>query len=64
MGSKKFVSGWRGKLALVLAAALAPAAGLGATEAYAATASSQGQWIQSVSRWWYRNADSSYPKSC
>lgn len=64
MGSKKFVSGWRGKLALVLAAALAPAAGLGATEAYAATASSQGQWIQSGSRWWYRNADGTYPVSC
>ncbi len=72
MRSKKSVSGWRRKLALVLtavlvtagAAALAPATSLGATEAYAATAASQGQWVSSNGGWWYRNADGSYPKSC
>jgi glucan-binding YG repeat protein len=64
--------GWKGKLAIALAAALiaAPAAaavvpeagGIAGTEAYAAEA--QGQWIQSGSRWWYRNADGTYPANC
>lgn len=66
--------GWKGRLAVALAAALiaAPAAGavvpeaggIAGTEAYAAVAQAKGQWVQSGSRWWYRNADGTYPASC
>jgi glucan-binding YG repeat protein len=66
--------GLRRKLAIALAAALiaAPAAaavapiagGIAGTEAHAAEAQAKGQWMQSGSRWWYRNADGSYPSGC
>ncbi|MFU0811167.1 MAG: hypothetical protein ACFWTL_05865 [Atopobium sp.] len=66
-------TGLKGKLAIALAAALiaapaapamAPAGSIASTEACAATMEAKGQWMQSGSRWWYRNADGSYPANC
>lgn len=47
-------------------AAVEPGAGgIAGIEAYAAEApQAKGQWVQSGSRWWYRNADGSYPANC
>jgi glucan-binding YG repeat protein len=40
------------------------AGGISGAEAHAAEAQAKGQWVQSGSRRWYRNADGSYPANC